>query len=69
MKILIAVESHFKEYGGLSQRSIKKNWISTIEKVKNKIIYSKTNRYNFDVDLNYIINDLIWFIFIDGDHS
>ena len=57
MKILIAVESHFKEYGGPYTAINQKIGYLNNRKIKNKIIYCKTNRYNFDVDLNYIIND------------
>ena len=47
----------FQKYGGPYTAINQKIGYLNNRKIKNKNIYSKTNRYNFDVDLNYIIND------------
>ena len=56
MKILIAVESHFKEYGGPYTAINQKIEYLNSRNIKNKLIYNKTNQFNFKLDLNYLIN-------------
>ena len=57
MKILIAVESHFKEYGGPYTAINQKIEYLNKRNIKNKLIYNKTNQFNFKLDLNYLIKD------------
>lgn len=57
MKILIAVESHFKEYGGPYTAINQKIEYLNKRNIKNKLIYKKTNQFNFKLDLNYLIKD------------
>ena len=57
MKILIAVDSHFKEYGGPYTAINQKIEYLNNKNIKNKIIYNKTNRFSFNADLNYLIKD------------
>ena len=57
MKILIAVESHFKEYGGPYTAICQKIEYLNKRKIFNKLIYKQTNNFEFNLDLEYIIND------------
>ncbi len=57
MKILIVVESHFKEYGGPYTAITQKVAYLNSKKIQNKLIYKSTNNFNFNLDLKYIIKD------------
>ena len=57
MKILIAVESHFEEYGGPYTAITQEIEYLNSRKIFNKLIYKKTNHFEYKLDLDYIIND------------
>jgi glycosyltransferase involved in cell wall biosynthesis len=57
MKILIVVESHFKEYGGPYTAIIQKIEYLNSQKIENKLIYQETNTFKYNLDLEYIIKD------------
>ena len=57
MKILIAVESHYKEYGGPYTAINQKIEYLNKKNIKNKLIYFKTDKFNFNLNLEYLIND------------
>ena len=57
MKILVVVDSHFKEYGGpYTAINQKIKFLNSIG-VKNKLIFQRTDNFKYNLDLNYIIND------------
>ena len=57
MKILIVVESHFKEYGGPFTAINQKIEYFNNKNIKTKLIFNKTNFYKFNLDLHFVIND------------
>ena len=57
MKILIVVDSHFKEYGGPHTAISQKIEFLNKNNIKNKLIYNRTNNFVFNLDLEYIIKD------------
>lgn len=57
MKILIAVDSHFQEYGGPYTAINQKISHLNSRKILNKLIFDKTNYAKYNLDLKYIIND------------
>ena len=57
MKILIAVESHFKEYGGPYTAITQEIEYLNSRKISNKLIFRRTNHFKYKLDLAYIIND------------
>ena len=57
MKILIVVESHFKEYGGPYTAITQEIEYLNSRKISNKLIFQKTNHFKYKLDLAYIIND------------
>lgn len=57
MKILIAVESHFKEYGGPYTAITQEIEYLNSRKISNKLIFRRTNHFTYNLDLEYIIND------------
>ena len=57
MKILIVVESHFKEYGGPYTAITQEIEYLNSRKIFHKLIYQKTNHFEYILDLDYIIND------------
>ena len=57
MKILIVIESHFKEYGGPYTAVTQEIEYLNSRKIFNKLIYKKTNHFEYILDLDYIIND------------
>jgi glycosyltransferase involved in cell wall biosynthesis len=57
MKILVVVDSHFKEYGGpYTAINQKIKFLNSIG-VKNKLLFQRTDNFKYNLDLNYIIND------------
>jgi glycosyltransferase involved in cell wall biosynthesis len=57
MKILIAVESHFQEYGGPYTAITQKIEFLNKKKIINKLIYNKNKNYSYNLDLNFIISN------------
>ncbi len=57
MKILLVVESHFKEYGGPYSAITKEIEYLNSRNITNKLIFKTTNHYKYNLDLNYIIKD------------
>ncbi len=57
MKILIVVESHFKEYGGPFTAITQEIEYLNSRKISNKLIFRRTNHFKYKLDLAYIIND------------
>ena len=51
MKILIVVDSHFKEYGGPHTAISQKIEFLNKNNIKNKLIYNRTNNFVFNLDL------------------
>jgi len=57
MKILIVVDSHFKEYGGPHTAISQKIEFLNKKNIKNKLIFKRTNNFIFNLDLEYIISE------------
>ena len=57
MKVLIAVESHYKEYGGPYTAISQTVEYLNDRKIKNKLIYENSNHFKYNLDLKYIIKD------------
>ena len=57
MKILIVVESHYKEYGGPFTAINQKIDYLNYKNITTKLIFKKTDHFSFSIDLNYIIKD------------
>ena len=57
MKILIVVESHYKEYGGPFTAINQKIEYLNYKNITTKLIFKKTDHFSFSIDLNYIIKD------------
>ncbi len=57
MKVLIVVESHFKEYGGPYTAILQSINYLNEKKIKNKLIYKNSNHFKFNLDLTNIIKD------------
>ncbi len=57
MKILLVVDSHFREYGGPHTAISDKIRFLNKHKIKNKLIYSKNNFFNYRIDIEFIVKD------------
>ena len=57
MKVLLVVESHFKEYGGPYTAISQAIEYFNKRKIYIKLIYNKSNYFRYKLDLNYIIKD------------
>ena len=57
MRILIAVDSHFREYGGPHKAISDKIRFLNYYKIENKLIYSKNNYFSFNIDIENIVKD------------
>ena len=57
MKVLIAVESHFKEYGGPYTAITQAVEYLNKKKIHNKLIFKNSNYFSYSLDLEYIIKD------------
>ena len=57
MKVLIVVESHYKEYGGPYTAISQTVKYLNDRKIKNKLIYENSNNFKYNLDLKYIIRD------------
>ena len=57
MKILIAVDAHYKEYGGPYRAISQKIEYLNKNKIDNKLIFNRSNVFKFNLDLDYIIRD------------
>ena len=57
MKILLVVDAHFREYGGPYTAISDKIRFLNKHKIKNKLIYSKNNFFNYQIDIEFIVKD------------
>ena len=57
MKVLLAVESHFKEYGGPYTAITQEVEYLNKKKIYNKILFKNSNYFSYSVDLENIIQD------------
>ena len=57
MKVLLVVESHFKEYGGPYTAITQAVQYLNKKKIYNKLIFKNSNYFKFSLDLEHIIKD------------